>query len=511
MKFAKYLGSAVVAALIISLSACHDNMEEIEKTAIGTKVNLADTVDEKPLLPKKEMRAVWMATVYGIDWPNGIYTQYTQKRLYTKYLDSLKRLNINTIFFQVRSMADAFYSSPYEPWSRYITGVAGKNPGYDVLKFMIDEAHKRCMSFQAWINPYRIAKRSDASQSFPALDSRIPKSLIKDYNTIRVFNPALPETRSYLDTIVKDLITKYDVDGIHMDDYFYPSLTSGESMNDSAEFKKYGSKFSNIADWRRDNVNQMVKSLQTLIKNTRREVVFSISPQGNVENDYNGQYADVAKWMSNGWLDVMIPQIYYKTGTSYYDFNSRLNWWASHAYRCALLIGYPVYRFDPSSSVAGFKTNAMLAEQFSLASKKSKVSGGVLYSTISVMNNKCDVKSVIRKQYATKALIPFYGKYTAVKPATPENVQLIEGGKLCWDAVKDCYYAVYRSNGNGKTATLVNVTTALSYTLSEEGKYFVTAVSKKDNSESAISPVLLCKKADIPTGIDEIKVKKTKH
>ena len=508
MKHRSLLRIATFAVALIALAGCSDSGEEMEEARISTRVNLGDTVSETPLLPAKEMRAVWMATVYGIDWPNTLYTQAAQKRLYTKYLDSLKALNINTVFFQVRSMADAFYNSPYEPWSRFITGQVNKNPGYDVLKFLIDEAHKRCMSFHAWINPYRIATRSDNTKSFPALDSRIPKSLIKDYNKIRVFNPALPETRAYLDTIVKDLITKYNVDGIHMDDYFYPSLTSGESMNDDAEYKKYGGSFSDITNWRRENVNLMVQSLQKVIRETRREVVFSISPQGNVENDYNGQYADVAKWMSRGWLDVMIPQIYYPTGTASTNFNARLDWWSSHAYRCNLLIGYGVYRFDPNSTTAKFRTNAMLAEQFALAAKKKKVTGAVLYSTISLKNNKCDVKSVIRKQYAKKALIPFYGKYTQVKPSAPENVELVKGGTLCWDAVKDCYYAVYSSNGDHKTATLEAVTTSTSYALSREGKYFVTAVSKKDNAESAISTILLCKKADIPTGITEVRIDK---
>ena len=261
MKHRSLLRIATFAVALIALAGCRDSGEEMEEARISTRVNLGDTVSETPLLPAKEMRAVWMATVYGIDWPNTLYTQAAQKRLYTKYLDSLKALNINTVFFQVRSMADAFYNSPYEPWSRFITGQVNKNPGYDVLKFLIDEAHKRCMSFHAWINPYRIATRSDNTKSFPALDSRIPKTLIKDYNKIRVFNPALPETRAYLDTIVKDLITKYNVDGIHMDDYFYPSLTSGESMNDDAEYKKYGGSFSDITNWRRENVNLMVQSL----------------------------------------------------------------------------------------------------------------------------------------------------------------------------------------------------------------------------------------------------------
>ena len=503
------LAKVFMALSLLMLAACSDDGSLTRDDRIGVRADgdAQDVAQEVPVLPKKQMRAVWIATVYGLDWPNGNYSAVTQKRLYVSYLNLLQKYNINTIFFQVRPMADAFYNSQFEPWSQYITGVAGRRPGYDVLKYMIDEAHKRCISFHAWINPYRIAKRNSASDAFPALDSKIPKELTKDYNTIRVYNPALPETRARLDSIVKDLIVKYDVDGIHMDDYFYPSLTNGESMNDDAEFKKYKGSYSDINNWRRNNVTQMVRSLQQTIRNTRKEVVFSISPQGNIENDYNGQYADVNKWMLNGWLDVMIPQIYYKTGTGYYDFNNRVSQWATNAKRCALLVGYPIYRYDPNSSVEGFKTNAMLAEQFALADAKAKISGDVLYRMRDMVTNRCDINSVIMNRYAKKALVPFYGKYTEVKPATPGNLKILKITELTWDAVQECYYAVYRSNGDKQEATLVGVTPTTSFTLPEDGKYFVTAVNRHDNSESEISEIVNYSKQEQTIGITPVRVK----
>lgn len=505
----RVLGKIALALSLLFLAACSDEDAFKNDNQIGIRGDgdASDVVQEVPVLPKKQTRAVWIATVYGLDWPNGSYSATTQKRLYTSYLDLLVKYNINMVFFQVRPMADAFYDSPYEPWSQYITGVAGRKPGYDVLKFMIDEAHKRCISFHAWINPYRIAKRNSASDAFPTLSSKIPKELTKDYNTIRVYNPALPETRARLDSIVKDLIVKYDVDGVHMDDYFYPSLTSGESMNDDAEFKKYKGSYTDINNWRRNNVTLMVRSLQQTIRETRKEVVFSISPQGNIENDYNGQYADVNRWMTNGWLDVMIPQIYYKTGTGYYDFNNRVNQWATNAKRCALLVGYPIYRYDPNSATEGFKTNAMLSEQFALADAKSKISGDVLYRMRDMVTNRCDINSVIKNRYARKALVPFYGKYTEVKPAAPGNVRILDVSNLTWDAVKECYYAVYRSNGDKKEATLVEVTTKTSYAMPEDGKYFITAVNKHDNSESEISEVVNYSKEEQTIGITPVKIK----
>lgn len=174
--------------------------------------------------PRKELRGVWVATVWELDWPMGAHDEASQKKKYTDYLDLFQECGINAVFFQIRSKADAYYESQYEPWSKTITGTVGKNPGYDVLKFLIDETHARGMQFHAWINPYRVETRGSASAEFPALDPKIPASMVKDYNKIRVYNPALPEVQDRIAAIVKEIITKYDVDGLHMDDYFYPSL-----------------------------------------------------------------------------------------------------------------------------------------------------------------------------------------------------------------------------------------------------------------------------------------------
>lgn len=509
--FTRFLTICAVAGALCLPWACSDDDDKYlpdDDREMRTGTGTTDSVGETPILPKKQMRAVWIATVYGIDWPQATYNSVRQKRLYTNYLDRLVKMNINTVFFQVRPMADAFYDSPYEPWSQYITGTRGRKPIYDVLKFMIDEAHKRCISFHAWINPYRIAVDNSGNGNFPALDKKIPAELVKTYKKIQVYNPALPETRARLDSIVKDLIVKYDVDGIHMDDYFYPTtFVAGETMGDDAEFQKYGKGFSKIEDWRRQNVTLMVRSLQQVISDTRREVVFSISPQGNIENDYNGQYADVNKWMAQGWLDLMIPQIYYKTGTGYYDFNNRVAQWATNAKRCGLAVGYGIYRFDPASTTAGFKTNAMLSEQFRIADAKRKITGDVLYSMQWIVKNRCNIDSVLEARYAEKALVPFYGKYASIKPASPSNVMILKINNLTWDGVDGAYYAVYRSNGDKKVATLVGVTRDTSFELPEDGNYFVTAVNKKDNSESAISAIVRYNKQEQINGIRPITIR----
>ena len=218
-------------------------------------------VNVTPTLPQKDFRAVWVATVDHIDWPNSMGSTSkiaeSQKKYYLRILDSLQAHNINAVMFQIRPMADAFYDSPYEPWTKYITGRRGKKPSWDPLPWLISETHKRGIQFHAWMNPYRIATRSSASTAFPELESTIPAEWVKDYNKVRIYNPALPEVRQRIADIVADVLHKFDVDGIHFDDYFYPSLTSGESMNDNAEYQKYGTG-QGIANFRRANVDAMI-------------------------------------------------------------------------------------------------------------------------------------------------------------------------------------------------------------------------------------------------------------
>jgi uncharacterized lipoprotein YddW (UPF0748 family) len=445
------------------------------------------SVSDIPVLPAHELRGVWVATVSGLDWPQGEYSESEQKSLYISFLNLFKSLNINAVFFQVRPDADAFYKSEYEPWSKYITGTADKDPGYDVLKFLVDETHSKGMQFHAWINPYRIASRSGASASFPALDSRIPSAWIKDYNKVRVYNPALPQVRDRIAAIVKDLVTRYDVDGIHMDDYFYPSLQSGESMNDEAEYAEYGSAFSTMADFRRSNVSIMVQKVQNAIITTRPEVIFTISPQGNYNNNYNTQYIDVPQCCSNRWIDAVIPQLYWSTSAKTDYFTPRLDWWASNVSDTPLMIGYGIYRFGSGSD--GFSYSGELQTEFNLASSKSNVVGGILYRAKNLVDNKLNINSIIRGEYKNKALPPYLGRTTAQAPGKPSGI-VVHGSTLSWQEVEgSSRYAVYKDNGNKKKATLIGVSSTNSYVLSGNGVYFVTALSET-NAESGYSDLV---------------------
>ena len=325
-----FLGMTL-ATIIMVMASCGTTKKTIKDNNKNNNKTLSQGTTAKPprfVMPGKEARAVWVATIGGIDWPRRRFTEASQKAWYEQMLDTLQKLNVNTVFFQVRPKADAFYDSPYEPWSQYVTGYRGKAPTYDVLRWVIDETHRRGMSFHAWINPYRVDQKQRLGDKFGKLDGRIPQSLVKDYRMVRVYNPAMPETRQRVSAIVADLLRRYDVDGIHLDDYFYPALQKGEKMRDEAEYRRYGKGFASVAEFRRAMVDSLIVAMHDTIKAIRPNAVFSISPQGNYENNYNSMYADIALWSAKGWCDVIIPQLYWSTERW---FLPRLKWFSENA------------------------------------------------------------------------------------------------------------------------------------------------------------------------------------
>ena len=480
----KHLNYIYIIILLVLVAACSKDDEGILDDGSHSQ---GEGQTSSSVLPGKELRGVWIATVWGLDWPMEKYDADVQKKLYTDYLDLLVGYNMNAVFFQIRGMADAFYESEYEPWSKYITGSAGVRPDYDVLGFLVEEAHKRGIQFHAWLNPYRIATRANKNAAFPKLDAKIPMELVKDYEKIRVYNPALLEVQERIANIVREIITKYDVDGIHMDDYFYPSLEASETMNDGAEFQKYGKdKFKNVEDFRRNNVNTVVRNIQKTIIETRPEVIFSISPAADMERNYNTLFADVNTWAKEGWVDVVIPQLYFDTGNEVTSFNLRLDLWSQYTYENHLLIGYGIYKFGDSQYGSKFQSSDDLMKQFELASAKPKVKGSVLYSAKNLVENKVGIADAVKAIYGKKVLPPYLGRTAAVLPPAPDNIRL-NGSDLSWGAVSNvAYYAIYKDNGKERKADLVGITQGTSFKLSEKGVYFVTSLFK-DNAESEIS------------------------
>lgn len=443
--------------------------------------------------PSKEMRAVWVTTAWGLDWPLGDYNETSQKQKYIQYLEKCQELKINTIFFQVRAMGDAYYESAYEPWATSITGTRGNNPGYDVLKFMIDEAHARGIEFHAWMNPYRIATRANNSTPYPALHSSINSAWVTSHEKIQIYNPARPEVRQRIVDIIKELLNKYNVDGIHLDDYFYPDPSSaGVMVSDQSDYEAYGAGFPNIADWRRSNVNKAIEDIHAAIVATKPQVVFSISPAASRNYNLNTLYADVVKWCQEGWVDLLIPQLYQEIGNPNNDFQANLGTWTQFSYDAAVVIGHALYRFGDPVAPSAFQSVAELERQINMAKRNNKVVGSAMYSARYLIDNRIGITNKLADLYREPAVMPFLGREIAPAPATPTNVR-IEGDQLLWSTsggVKSVvYYFPTSSVGGSRQGKVLAVTGGNSIAITQNGGYTVSTLNV-DHKESAHSEIV---------------------
>ena len=298
---------------------------------------------------KREMRAAWVATVYRIDWPTSVNNASAQKAELNAYLDNLQAQNFNAIYLQVRTMCDAFYQSSYEPWSSYLTGTRGKDPGYDPLEYAVEQCHARGIQCHAWINPYRWS--TGTNWNTPQDQDLKNKGMLLSYTsgstTTTILNPGLPETRQRIVNVIQEIITNYDVDGIVFDDYFYPNgIPTNSSAGDYNLWNDSGVDMT-LADWRRNNVNMMVADVYNMIQEVKPEVRFGISPAGvagtrstsanqhgvtpcptGSDWQYNGIFSDPLAWLEQGTIDYISPQLYWKTTHSTNPFGPLTEWWS---------------------------------------------------------------------------------------------------------------------------------------------------------------------------------------
>jgi uncharacterized lipoprotein YddW (UPF0748 family) len=293
---------------------------------------------ETSLEPNREFRAVWLTTVFNLDWPKTSGAE-AQKAELMKLFDELKEAKLNAVLFQVRSECDALYNSSKEPWSRYLSGGAqGQDPGYDPLAFAVEEAHKRGLELHAWVNPFRVnaSKASDFSQDH--ISNTRPDWMLEFSDGGKIINPGIPEAREYIASVVEEIVQNYAVDGVHFDDYFYPY--SGTTNEDAETYEAYGQDFEDIGDWRRHNINETVRLTNQAIKAIKPGVRFGISPFGIWKSGvpegitgmsaYSAIYADALHWLEQQTIDYATPQLYWKIGGQQ-DFNKLLVWWAEQA------------------------------------------------------------------------------------------------------------------------------------------------------------------------------------
>lgn len=363
---------------------------------------------------RPEFRGAWVATVDQIDWPSkGNFNSEAQKAEFIALLDMHQRNGLNAVVVQIRPCADAFYPSPFEPWSQWLTGKQGQapEPYYDPLEFMLAETHKRGMVFHAWLNPYRaefnIGNRAVTDNHI----TRMYPEWFVEYGGKRYFDPGNKEAQAYVVNVVKDIVRRYPVDGIHMDDYFYPYPIAGVQFGDSKTFQQYG-KGMKRDDWRRSNTDSIIAKLYRTIKAERPSCAFGISPFGvwrSVDRDpkrgsrtigtltnYDDLYADILHWLQRGWIDYVAPQLYWELGHKRAPFEHLIDWWSKNTYGKHLYIGVAIYR---ANSNAAWRDKEQLPNQMKLIRSTPNVNGVIFYSSISFQTNPNGWNDRLREAY----------------------------------------------------------------------------------------------------------------
>lgn len=350
MRFLRFF--SLLTALLLLLASCGSKKRALSNTQIAKRAQA-----ERYQPEKYELRAVWIPTVFRTEY-TALTTQEVQQNLIKK-LDLIQKTGFNAVIFQVRSEADAWYYSPYEPWSRFLTGEQGRAPYplWDPLQFLVEECHKRNLELHAWINPYR-AVTSMGSQLAPNHPYFNHPEWFVPYGNQLLFNPANPEVRDYVCGIVQDIVERYDVDAIHLDDYFYPYPVAGQIFPDQEDFMRNPSGFQNIGDWRREQVNLMVKQLHHSIKSIKPHVRLGISPFGIYRNEksdpkgsktnglqnYDDLFADVLYWDRMNWVDYIMPQIYWQIGNKAAEYTELAYWWQRNIHNAQYFIGQDIRR-----------------------------------------------------------------------------------------------------------------------------------------------------------------------
>jgi uncharacterized lipoprotein YddW (UPF0748 family) len=400
--------------------------------------------------PKQEFRAVWVATVNNIDWPSkpGLTTEQQQKEA-VKIITDSRNLNMNAIIFQVRPASDAFYPSVLEPWSRYLTGTPGKapEPFYDPLQFWIDECHRQGLEFHAWLNPFRVAQNSNEPLGGNHIAFQHPEWILK-YGNPLYFDPGLPQTREFVVKVVKDIVSRYDVDAIHFDDYFYPYPLAIE-FPDTVSFALHNRGFrkEDKADWRRENVDIIIKMLNDTIKATKPWVKFGISPFGVWRNkaddprgsdtkagatNYDHLFADVIKWQKNGWIDYLLPQIYWQIGHPQADFKLLANWWKDHAYNRGMYIGHAVYKIEAGSATPAWTKPGEMPSQIRKLRTTPGIEGSAFYSAKHFNRDLFGLQDSLKNSlYRKPAIVPPM-KWIDNTPPQPVKKISKRGKKVKW-------------------------------------------------------------------------------
>ena len=413
----------IVTGIVLKMKISKiDNDSQAKNQNIDVKGSEGEENIASKFIEDGEMRGVWVSTVSNLDWPEvGNYDVKVQKELLKEKFDFIEEQNMNTIFFQVRPMGDALYESIYAPWSKYLTGTLGENPGYDPLKFAIDEAHKRGLELQAWFNPFRIDSNSENFSVEDYISELPEESPLKNnqdwivkYNNNHYLDLGIPEVRKYVINTIIEVVKNYNIDGVVLDDYFYPYPSGGIEFPDEGTYEKYGEGFNSKDEWRRNNINCFISELYSKIKDTKVEVKFGVSPFGIWRNgeavggsntsglsSYDDVYVDSRKWIQEGWIDYIIPQIYWQFDNDSAPFATLVDWWAKQVdnTNVKLYIGHAAYKINDSSYGEAWLNGNEVINQIRYSRANSNVNGSCLFRLKTLEENRLGFTDKLRELY----------------------------------------------------------------------------------------------------------------
>ncbi|MYT69440.1 MULTISPECIES: family 10 glycosylhydrolase [unclassified Streptomyces] len=388
-------------------------------------VTAGDAVAGDPV-PRRgpALRGMWLASVANRDWPSkpGL-TASAQRAELLAHLDTAVARRLNAVVFQVRPAADALWPSPYEPWSEVLTGVQGKDPGWDPLGTAVTEAHRRGLELHAWFNPYRVANHTDPTRLVPTHPARLHPEWIVPYGGKLYYNPGLPEVRRFVQDAMVDAVRKYAVDAVHFDDYFYPYPVPGQTFDDDATFAAHGAGFADKAAWRRDNIDRLVRETAGRIKKARPGVRFGISPFAVWRNratdprgsdttagvqTYDDLHADTLTWVREGWIDYIAPQVYWNIGFAAADYAKLVPWWADavRGTGVRLYIGEALYKAGDPAQAAAWQDPAELSRHLTFADSHREVRGHIYFSAKEAGEDRIGAMARVVADHYTRRVTP---------------------------------------------------------------------------------------------------------
>jgi uncharacterized lipoprotein YddW (UPF0748 family) len=480
--------------------------------------------------PKHELRGVWISTHLSLDWPNRTQTPAQQRAALAAILDHNKATGMNAVFFQVRSQADAMYPSDLEPWSYYLTNNQGSAPApvWDPLAWAIDEAHKRGMEFHAWINPYRAvantATESNTAQYASTHVSRTHPEWLLTVGTVKILNPGLAPVRDHVSRVIQDIVGRYDIDGLHFDDYFYPSGTIPDDATYNADPRGFAATTAGRADWRRDNINMLIERVGAEIRLAKPWVKFGVSPSGiyrsstdpavgsptsaGASQHYVNSYADTRKWLREGWVDYLAPQVYWYIGQAGSDYKLLVPWWNENAFGRHIYIGLADYKMN----TAGWTSPTQIADQIGMNRANANVFGQVHFRHAFLQADPLGYRTALKAgTYRAPALAPAMAWKGGAAPLAPSALAAAaapnDAVQLSWTAATEAgdelekvrRYAVYRSDTRefsldapGKLIGLTDTATpGFVDAAAGAGKYWyytVTAVNRLSGESAPAAP-----------------------